>query len=422
MTLHTPAQDAPQQACRFCGTSPLADFIDLGEMPLANSYVTAQQIAAGDDRRFPLHVRVCPSCFLVQADAPVSPDEIFSGDYAYFSSYSDSWVAHARDYAKVTIERFSLGPDSLVVEVASNDGYLLQHFVAEGVPVLGIEPAANTAESARAKNVPTEVAFFGTETAHRLASKGVAADLMAANNVLAHVPDILDFVRGFPVLLKPEGTITFEFPHLLNLILELQFDTIYHEHYSYLSLLAVERVLADAGLRAYDVDVVPTHGGSLRLFVCHRAASFAETRALARVRAEERGWRLDSLDGYAGFTQKVEAVRDSFRAFLAQARAEGKKVAAYGAAAKGNTFLNYCGVTDADIVCVFDRSKAKQGRFLPGSHVRILDPEAAAAVRPDYLVILPWNLKAEISAQMAGITRWDGRFVTALPKTQVLTP
>ncbi len=416
------SENVGQHACRFCGASPLADFIDLGAMPLANSYVTAQQVAAGDDRGFPLHVRVCPSCFLVQADAPVSPDAIFSGEYAYFSSYSDSWVAHARDYARAMQKRFALGPDSLVVEIASNDGYLLQHFVAEGVPVLGIEPAANTAESARAKNVATEVAFFGEETARRLAANGVAADLMAANNVLAHVPDILDFVRGFPILLKPEGTITFEFPHLLNLILELQFDTIYHEHYSYLSLLAVERVLAGAKLRAYDVEMVPTHGGSLRLFVCHAHAKFVETHALERVRAEEHGWSLDRLDGYAGFTEKVEAVRDSFLAFLAQARAEGKKVAAYGAAAKGNTFLNYCSVTSDDIVCVFDRSKAKQGRFLPGSHIRILDPEAAPAVRPDYLVILPWNLRAEISAQMAGIARWGGRFVTALPKTQVFTP
>ena len=414
--------DVKQHKCRFCGATPLADFIDLGAMPLANSYVTAQQVAAGDDKRFPLHVRVCPSCFLVQADAPVSPDAIFSGDYAYFSSYSDSWVAHARDYAQSMRQRFALREQSLVVEIASNDGYLLQHFVAEGIPVLGIEPAANTAESARAKNVPTEIAFFGEETARRLAANDVAADLMAANNVLAHVPDILDFLRGFPVLLKPEGTITFEFPHLLNLILELQFDTIYHEHYSYLSLLAVERVLAGAGLRAYDVEIVPTHGGSLRLFVCHATAPFAETRALERLRTEEHGWRLDRLDGYAGFTEKVEAVRESFLAFLAQARADGKKVAAYGAAAKGNTFLNFCGVTSDDIVCVFDRSKAKQGRFLPGSHIRILDPEAAAAVRPDYLVILPWNLRTEIAAQMAGIARWGGKFVTALPKTQVFAP
>ena len=404
--------------CRFCGTPLSWDFVDLGTTPLANSYVTAQDIAQGRDARYPLHARVCPSCHLVQVEAPVSPEAIFS-DYAYFSSYSDSWVDHARRYAAGMIERFHLGPQSLVLEVASNDGYLLQHFVAAGVPVLGVEPAANVAEEARRKGVRTEVAFFGAQTARRLAAEGVRADLTAANNVLAHVPKIGDFVEGFSIILKPEGVATFEFPHLLNLIRELQFDTIYHEHYSYLSLLAVENVLAGAGLRAFDVEELPTHGGSLRLFVCHKGAAHAETERLAALRERERAHGLDRHEGYQGFAAKVDEVRKGFLAFLESARKEGKTVAAYGAAAKGNTFLNVCGVTATDIMCVFDRSAAKQGRFLPGSHIPILAPEAISGKRPDYLVILPWNLREEIMAQMSVIRDWGGKFVTAVPAVRV---
>ena len=284
----------------------------------------------------------------------------------------------------------------MVVEIASNDGYLLQHFVALNVPVLGIEPAANVAEIARRRGVPTDVMFFGEANARRLANRGLQADLMAANNVFAHVPDILDFAKGFAVLLKPEAIATFEFPHLLNLIDKVQFDTIYHEHYSYLSLVAVERILAAAGLRAFDVEELPTHGGSLRLYVCHAAASHRASTRLDAIRTRERAAHLDSLQGYAGFSPKVEAVRADFMAFLANARADGAKVAAYGAAAKGNTFLNYCGITDADIVCVFDRSTAKQGQLLPGSHLPVLAPERIAEIKPDYLVVLPWNLIDEI--------------------------
>lgn len=405
-------------ACRFCGAPLKHDFVDLGSTPLANSYLTADQIAQGLDRSYPLHARVCDACFLVQVDAPVSPQAIFS-DYAYFSSYSDSWVAHARRYADAMIERFGLGPQSLVVEIASNDGYLLQHFVARGVPVLGVEPAANVAEAARAKGVPTEVAFFGRETARGLAARGFFADLTAANNVLAHVPDIRDFVGGFADILKPEGVATFEFPHLLNLIRELQFDTIYHEHFSYLSLVAVERVLAACGLAAFDVEALPTHGGSLRLYVCREGAGFAPTPRLEAARGAERAARLDAIEGYAGFAQKVEAVKASFLEFLARAKAEGKTVAAYGAAAKGNTFLNVCGASAKDIVCVYDRSAAKQGRFLPGSHLPIRAPETIGETRPDYLVILPWNLREEIVGQMAEIRQWGGRFVTAVPETRV---
>ncbi len=404
--------------CRFCGTRLEHDFVDLGATPLANSYVTREQIAQDLDKAYPLRARVCSSCYLVQVDAPVAPESIFS-DYAYFSSYSQSWVEHARTYAAAMIARFGLGANSLVVEVASNDGYLLQHFVAAGVPALGVEPAANVAETARAKGVPTEVAFFGAETARKLFARGIAADLTAANNVLAHVPDIGDFIRGFSVILKPQGVSTFEFPHVLNLIRELQFDTIYHEHFSYLSLVAVEAVLKKSGLRAFDVEELPTHGGSLRLFVCHAAAGHAETDRLRAIRVKEHEFRLDSLAGYEGFAEKVAAVKQGFLDFLVRAKAEGRTVAAYGAAAKGNTFLNVCGVTARDIACVFDRSSAKQGLYLPGSHIPILPPDAIGERKPDYLVILPWNLRDEIMREMAEIRSWGGRFVTAVPAVQV---
>lgn len=407
--------------CRFCGSPLEQDFVDLGSTPLANSYLSAEDIAAGRDKAYPLHARVCPSCFLVQVEAPVPPEEIFS-EYAYFSSYSDSWVEHARKYVGAMIERFGLDASSLVVEVASNDGYLLQHFVKAGIPVLGVEPAANVAAAAIAKNVPTDIAFFGSETAKRLSACGVAADLMVANNVLAHVPDIGDFVSGFSAILKPRAVAVFEFPHLLNLIRGQQFDTIYHEHFSYLSLVAVERILAFAGLRAFDVEEFSTHGGSVRLFVCHKAAHHAETFRLQDLRKKEKEAELDERTGYRGFARQVEAVKRSFLEFLAAAKGQRKRVAAYGAAAKGNTFLNVCGVGAGDIVCVFDRSAAKQGKFLPGSHIPIRSPEDVRAVAPDYVVILPWNLRDEISRQLAFIGEWGGKFVTAMPTTRTFDP
>jgi len=407
--------------CRSCGAPLTTTFVDLGETPLANSYVTAEDVAQGRERRFPLHARVCGKCFLVQVDDPVEPEAIFS-DYAYFSSISDSWVEHARRYAEAMIARFRLGPHSLVVEIASNDGYLLQHFLAAGVPALGVEPAANVAAAAVAKGVPTEVAFFGRVTAERLAARGIHADLIAANNVLAHVPDIRDFLAGFATLLAAEGVATFEFPHLLNLIRDVQFDTIYHEHFSYLSLIAVEAAFAATGLRAFDVEALPTHGGSLRLYACRADAGHRETERLAALRATERGAGLDRLDAYRGFAPRVEAVKRDFLAFLAAARADGKRVAAYGAAAKGNTFLNVCGVGAADIDCVFDRSPAKQGKLLPGSHIPILSPERLAEARPDYLVVLPWNLIDEIRDQTQAIAAWGGRWVVALPRLRVLAP
>jgi len=407
-------------ACRFCRHPLTEDFLDLGRQPLANSYLTPAQLAAGTEQTWPLRTRVCGNCFLVQADDPVAADAIFDDGYAYFSSYSESWVQHAARYAEAMIARFNLSADSLVIEVASNDGYLLQHFKAVGIPVLGIEPTANTAEVAVAKGIPTEVVFFNAETGRELAARGVAADLMAGNNVLAHVPDIADFVAGFQHVLKPQGVLTFEFPHLLNLIEKVQFDTIYHEHFSYLSLLAVEQVLRANGLRPFDVQLLPTHGGSLRLFCAHQASDHQETDALRLLRAREHDAGLDHIATYRGFTAEVEKVRADFLAFLARARAEGKSVAAYGAAAKGNTFLNYAGVGADDIVAAFDANPHKQDRYLPGSHVPIYAPSRIAEIRPDYMLILPWNLKDEIMGQLAFIRGWGGRFVTASPETKVL--
>ena len=406
--------------CRFCRHPLTEDFLDLGLQPLANSYLTPAQLAAGTERVWPLRTRVCGNCFLVQADDPVAADEIFDDGYAYFSSYSETWVQHAGRYAEAMIARFGLDAGALVIEIASNDGYLLQHFKAAGVPVLGIEPTANTAEVAVAKGIPTEVVFFNAETGRDLAGRGIAADLMAANNVLAHVPDIGDFVAGFQHVLKPQGVLTFEFPHLLNLIEKVQFDTIYHEHFSYLSLLAVEQVLRGNGLRPFDVQLLPTHGGSLRLFCAHLASAHEETEALRMLRAREHDAGLDHLATYRGFTAEVEKVRADFLAFLGRARAEGKTVAAYGAAAKGNTFLNYAGVGAHDIVAAFDANPHKQDRFLPGSHVPIHAPSKLAEIRPDYVLILPWNLKDEIMRQLAFIRDWGGRFVTASPETKVL--
>ncbi len=405
-------------SCRFCGEKLRHSFADLGETPLANSFVTEADVAAGRDRRYPLHARVCASCLLVQVDDSVPPDAIFS-DYAYLSSYSDSWVEHACRYAHAMEKRFGLGSHSLVVEVASNDGYLLQHFRALGVPVLGIEPAQNAAKVAMARGIATEIAFFGSETAKRLVERGVRADLTVANNVLAHAPAILDFARGFAAILKREGVATFEFPHVRNLIEEVLFDTIYHEHFFYLSLLAVERVFEAAGLRVFDVEEVPTHGGSLRVYACRVHASHREAEGVRAMRRQERRARLHQLAGYQGLEPRIAAVKRDFLAFLERARKEGRTVAAYGAAAKGNTFLAFCGVTSGEIPCVFDRSREKQGRLLPGSHLPILPPERIRELKPDYLVILPWNLAGEISASMAELRQWGGRFVVAVPRLRI---
>jgi SAM-dependent methyltransferase len=367
---------------------------------------------------FPLHARVCDNCLLVQVERVVPPEAIFN-DYAYFSSYSASWLAHARRYAQSMISRFDLGPQSKVVEIASNDGYLLTNFVEAGIPCLGIEPAANVAEVARAKGVPTEVAFFGVETARRLAEAGHNADLIAAKNVLAHVPDINDFAAGIAILLRDEGVFTVEFPHLLNLIREVQFDTIYHEHFTYLSLLAIERIFTRQGLRIFDVNEIPTHGGSLRVFVCHAEASYAAEPGVAAVRAKEIAAKLDRPEGYAGFAPRVEKIRCDLLAFLDGARTRGCTVAGYGAAAKGNTLLNYCGVGPERVAFVVDQNPAKQNRLLPGSRIPVRAPEAIIAAKPDVILILPWNLKDEITSQLFAARAWGAQFVTAIPDIRV---
>jgi SAM-dependent methyltransferase len=405
--------------CRYCGSRIQHTFVDLGVTPLANSYLSVDQFMAGRERQFPLRVRVCSSCLLVQADDAVGPESIFS-DYAYFSSYSDSWVEHAKRFQQAVTERFALGPQSLVVEVASNDGYLLQHFRAADIPVQGVDPAENIARVAIARGIPTEVAFFGSALGQRLKDRGQSADLIVANNVLAHVPDIRDFVQGFQTLLKPSGVATFEFPHILRLINDLQFDTIYHEHFSYLSLGAVERVMREAGLRVFDLEEIPTHGGSLRLYACLADAPHQSTGRVEAVRRAERQANLDNVSGYMKFGPRVAEAKVSFQLFLSEAKAANATVAAFGAAAKGNTFLNVCGVTSKDIVCCFDRSPAKQGKLLPGSHIPIFPPERLADLKPDYLVILPWNIAPEIMAKNP-MDDWGGKFIVAIPYTRTVS-
>ncbi len=407
--------------CRFCGAPLTIELIDLGRQPLANANLARDAEAVAAERRFPLRVMACGACRLTQVEQSVPPDAIFNAEYAYFSSYSASWVAHAKAYAEAMIARFGLSPAAQVVEVASNDGYLLKHFVAAGVPALGVEPAANCAAAAEAVGVPTRVAFFGAETADALVAEGFAADLTAANNVLAHVPDIADFVAGFRRILKPEGVATFEFPHLLRLIEDAQFDTIYHEHYSYLSLVALERIFGAAEMRVFDVEKLPTHGGSLRLFTCRRDASHAETRAVVDLRAEESAARLDADAGYAALAPRAEKIRDGFRAYLAEAKAAGLTVAGYGAAAKGATFLNYCGVGPDDLAFLVDRNPEKQGKLAPGSHIPIEPVDALKARKPDRIVILPWNLAAEIAREHAYVAEWGGRFVVATPEIRDVT-
>jgi len=398
--------------CRFCHAPLTRVLVDLGKTALANSYVPPGTPAP--DPAYELCARVCDSCFLVQVADAVPAEAIFS-DYAYFSSFSSSWLAHCEAYAAAMTARFGLGANSRVVEIASNDGYLLQYFVQRSIPVLGIEPAANVAESARARGVTTEVAFFGKATAERLKAQGIAADLMASNNVLAHVPDINDFVSGVPVLLKPEGVWTIEFPHLLNLIELVQFDTIYHEHYSYLSLLFVERLVAAHGMRVFDVEQHPTHGGSLRVFVCHQGASHAETPAVAAIRAKEAAAGMASGAGYDNFAPKVERVRQELLAFLRTAKQQGKTVAAYGAAAKGNTLLNFCGISTDLIAYVVDKNPAKQDKLLPGSRLPVHDPARLYETKPDYIVILPWNIADEVVAQNPAVRDWGAKWVTAIP-------
>jgi SAM-dependent methyltransferase len=406
--------------CRSCGATLRDTFLDLGSQPLANAFLTEEQVASGDDPRYPLHARVCAECLLVQVDEVVPPEEIFS-DYAYFSSYSDSWLEHAARYASEVSGRLGLGAGSTVVEVGSNDGYLLKDFVAAGLEVLGIEPAANVAEQAVADGIPTEVAFFGRQVAEDIRARGLAADLVVANNVLAHVPALDDFIGGLATVLAPEGTITIEVPHLLRLVEDTEFDTIYHEHFSYFSVLSAQDALARRGLRLFDVEELPTHGGSVRLWARHDGSN---GRAIGldveRLIDAERAAGLDTLEAYRAFAPRVAQVLAELRGFLGEARAEGARIAAYGAAAKGNTLLNSAAVTTDQIAYVVDRNPHKQGRYLPGSHLPIFAPDYVRADRPDYLLLLPWNLREEITAQMADVRAWGCRFVVPVPRLELV--
>ncbi len=404
--------------CRVCGT-PLGDaFLDLGVSPLANSYVKPGGLRLPEPF-YPLRVYVCPECFLVQLEEAVSPAEIFS-DYAYFSSYSDSWLEHSRNYVEMATERFDLSGASQVVEIASNDGYLLQYFVARSIPVLGIEPAANVAESAMRKGIPTLVKFFGASLARELLAGDLAADLVVANNVLAHAPALNDFVAGLQILLKPTGVATLEFPHLLRLLEGNQFDTIYHEHFSYFSLLSVERAFAPHGLTIMDLDELPTHGGSLRIYA--RRTEFVDGPVSERViglRKREEEFALQNIGTYKGFAERVKEAKRKLLEFLIAAKRQGKSVAAYGAPAKGNTLLNYCGIRTDFLDYTVDRSPEKQGCFLPGVRVPIYPVECIHETHPDYVLILPWNLREEIMSQMSGIQGWGGRFVVPIPEVRV---
>ena len=412
------SQNFGGSACRYCAVPLTVKFADLGMTPLANSFVPSSR-ASSMEPFYPLCAYVCESCHLVQLTAFESPKAIF-GEYLYFSSFSESWLRHAELYVLQMVERFALGPETLVVEVASNDGYLLQYFKQRDIPVLGVDPAANVAASAVARGVPTEIAFFGSETAQRLQEQGVRPKLMVANNVLAHVPDLHDFVEGFRILLEPDGVVTFEFPHLLRLIHGNQFDTIYHEHFSYLSLATVEMLLENHSLRVFDVEELPTHGGSLRVYARHRAnMRLAATPAVLALREVEIAAGFKEISTYERFSERVVESKLGFLDFLINARRSGNKVAAYGAPAKGNTLLNYCGVGPELIAFTVDLNPHKQGHLLPGTRIPIYPPSAVSEERPDYLVILPWNLREEIASQMAGIRSWGGRFVVPIPRVEV---
>jgi 2-polyprenyl-3-methyl-5-hydroxy-6-metoxy-1,4-benzoquinol methylase len=412
---------AGKSCCRFCGTELEHSVVNLGMSPLCQKHVSPEN-AKEAEKFYPLHAYVCHNCWLMQLEEFATPDEIFAEDYAYFSSYSDSWLAHTRHYSELMIERFGYNQDSLVVEVASNDGYLLQWFVQKGIPVLGVEPARNVAAVAIEKGIRTEVEFFGVKTAQALVQKYGKANLLLGNNVLAHVPDINDFVGGLKIMLAPGGVITIEFPHLQRLIEGNQFDTIYHEHFSYLSFVAVNRVFAHHGLTLFDVEELPTHGGSLRIYGRHTEddSKPISERAHAML-ARERELGMESLEYYAAFEEQVKETKRKLLLFLIEAKRAGKTVAGYGAPGKGNTLLNYCGIRTDFLEYTVDRSPHKQGNFLPGTHIPILHPDKIRETKPDYVLILPWNLKHEISQQMDFIQEWGGQFVIPIPEVQVLS-
>jgi SAM-dependent methyltransferase len=409
----------PNASCMFCKAPLRHTFVDLGMSPLCESYVPPEKLNHMEPF-YPLHVYVCERCFLVQLEEFVSPEHIFT-QYAYFSSYAESWVEHMRDYADAIIDRLRLGDDSFVVEVASNDGYLLQHFVKKRIPVLGVEPAANVAKVAIEKGIPTLVKFFGERTARDLASDGKQADLVCGANVLAQVPDVNDFVKGLAILLKPRGTVTIEFPHLMRLMAENQFDTIYHEHFSYFSLHAAELIFAAQGLALYDVEELPTHGGSLRIYARHAADETKPTTdRLRELRRREIDAGFTRLSTYEGFGERVKETKRKLLDFLIAAKRAGKTVAGYGAPGKGNTLLNYCGIRTDFIDFTVDRNPHKQGKYLPGTHIPIHHPDRIAEAKPDYVLILPWNLRDEIMKQMAHVRSWGGKFVIPIPEARVI--
>jgi SAM-dependent methyltransferase len=410
--------DIRTRQCRFCGSGLQRTFVDLGLSPLCETYPAASDFQRGE-HYYPLHVYVCENCFLVQLEEYESAENIFS-DYAYFSSFSDSWLKHSETYCNKMKARFGLNEQSFVVEVASNDGYLLQYFVRQGVPVLGIEPAANVAKVAIEKGVPSLVRFFGTKLAKELAAEGRCADLVLGNNVLAQVPDLNDFVEGLKILLNPDGVITLEFPHLLRLIELNEFDTIYHEHFSYFSMLTTIRIMEAHGLRVFDVEELKSHGGSLRVYACRAESSVHKLQpTVAKVLADEEKAGLSSPAGYESFARQVRETKMALVEFLLEAAKQGKSVAGYGAPGKSATLLHYCGIGNDLIAYTVDRSPYKQGRFLPGNHIPIFHPDRIRETRPDYVVILPWNLKDEIREQLRFIREWGGRFVVPIPKVTI---
>jgi SAM-dependent methyltransferase len=405
--------------CRFCETPLRHTFVDLGMSPLCESYLTIDQLNRMEPF-YPLHVKVCEHCYLVQLEEYVSPEHIFT-EYAYFSSYSDSWLRHSSNYVNMISERLGLGARSLAVELASNDGYLLQYFVKRGIPVLGVEPAANVAWVAEKKGVPTLVEFFGCQTAREMVTNGHAADLVVGNNVLAQVPDLNDFVAGIRIVLKPGGVATLEFPHLERLMQEIQYDTIYHEHFSYFSLITVEKIFAAHRLVVFDVEEIPTHGGSIRIYLRHVEDSSKPVQpAVVNLRERELASGLDRMETYATFAEQVAESKRALLELLIRLRREGKRVAGYGAPGKGNTLLNYCGIRSDFLEFTVDRNPYKHGRLLPGTHIAIHPVERIRERRPDYLLILPWNLKDEIVAQLAYVREWGAKFIVPIPSARVL--
>ncbi|MEW6749349.1 MAG: class I SAM-dependent methyltransferase [Candidatus Latescibacterota bacterium] len=417
----TARQAAPARArvCRFCGTPLSRTFVDLRASPLCESFRTWEQLGQMEPF-YPLHVFVCDECFLVQLEEFVSPEEIFT-EYAYFSSYSDSWVNHARGYVEAVTDRFGLTGAHQVVEVASNDGYLLQHFVARGIPALGVEPATNVARVAMEKGVPTRVAFFHQTEARRMVAEGLSADLLLGNNVLAQVPDLNAFVAGLAILLRERGVLTLEFPHLMRLVEGNQFDTIYHEHFSYFSLLATRRILSAHGLRVFDVEEIPTHGGSLRVYACHAQDPRLDAHRVAALLAREQEEGMDQPAYYAAFGAQVRQTKRSILSFLIKAKGAGRRVVGYGAPGKGNTLLNYCGIRTDFLDYTVDRNPYKHGKYLPGTGIPVFPPDRIAQTRPDYVFILPWNLRDEIMQQLHYIRTWGGRFVVPIPELAVYT-